>query len=269
MAAPRRIRNGRGKGGSADFLPVVLRHHGVEARQDDGTIGHFRDGGDEPRCRRYRTGGARDDHGTAPGQACEPPRLGVEQRRRVAGRGRAPQFAKPRRPPFGSDLQEFQCQLPPVRIVLDLEMVEIGPVSLLGFNGVDQFGEIASEPDSVRRACRRNQRRAGMQRPDRFRQTVAPRQNESRQFQKTSRTGQWFGEIDECRGRLVEEARFLLRFTEWSDNRQNGGAPAKQIDEFRAQRSRRAPRRHEDRHSRQRQRIGGVIGEIRRQRSIT
>ena len=61
--------------------------------------------------------------------------------------------------PVGAgDLEEFERQLPPQRMVGGIEFVERLPIQLLCLHRVDDLGEIAGEPDCVGGACRRDQR---------------------------------------------------------------------------------------------------------------
>ncbi|MCY1223546.1 hypothetical protein D9M72_356750 [compost metagenome] len=75
----------------------------------------------------------------------------------ACGRGLL-EFLEPFRPVGSGDLEEFERQLPPQRMLAGVEPVERVPVQLFRLHRIDEIGKIACQPDRIGRTCRRDQR---------------------------------------------------------------------------------------------------------------
>ena len=175
-----------------------------------------------------------------------------------AGRGTV-EFGKPRRPEDAGDAQEIRRQLPPLGVIASIEMLKRFPVFFFRIHRIDHLAKRTRQPYGVCGAGGGNKRRIRVNRPDGVRQAVAPGENETRQLDQPAGAGNRRRQIHDFRIFDLEKAAVVIRFAQGADQRQNGGPAAQKIDEFGAQHTGGAARRHVNRHLGKRQRIGRVV----------
>ena len=135
---------------AGDEVPRFRIEIGVEARQNDGTVGKPGDGRNQLSGRRHRTGRARGDDGAVL-VGGEPRRFGIDQGVPPGGRLDGATLGENVRPSLAGDLQEFERKLPIAVERIRDEFVELVPGHPAGGHVVHQASEIVGERERRRR----------------------------------------------------------------------------------------------------------------------
>ncbi|OCW56046.1 hypothetical protein AWJ14_12600 [Hoeflea olei] len=255
----------RAAGGERQRAPMRGPHHLVEPGQHHRALVEPRHGPNQPCGRRSRARRARDDHRTAGGRGRKAAGEDIDHAVVVIRGAGAADLGQQRRPEFTRDPEEFAGQLPPLLQVFRNHRVEAGEIAFLDLDCLDQVEQRAAEPDRVSRVGRRHQRHAAQMIAHGLRQRLLPGEHQIGKPQGGGQLRDRRIEGERFRVLRLEETGVVVGLAKRPDCRQQRRALADQVGEFRAQRARGAPGRHEHRGARQRQRIVSTIGEPRHQ----